>query len=131
MTHLDDDTLLKFHLEMLDPSDDVRIRQHLSACRQCGERDKKVQGEVGRLSEIEMRLDEVAPPPLPRRVRFFAVAARVAAVLAVGFLAGYMTAEVANPLPPNTVQQRLVPARLAAPPSGYVPCQAVDAGAGR
>jgi anti-sigma factor RsiW len=131
MTHLDDDTLLKFHLEMLDPSDDSRVREHLSACRQCREREKKIQADVGRLSEIEMHLDEAAPPPLLRRARFFTVAARAAAMLAVGFLAGYMTAEVANPVPPNTVQQRLVPARIAAPPSGYFPCQAVDAGAGR
>ncbi len=131
MTHLDDDVLLKFVLETLDAPEDQRVREHLSECHQCRERVKQVQADVGRLSGIEMQLGEAVPPPLPRRKPYLSTAVRAAAVLAVGFLAGYVTAEVSNPVPPNAVQQRLVPSAPATPSSGYFSCQAVDISPGR
>jgi hypothetical protein len=44
----------------------------------------------------------------------------------VGFLAGYMTAELTNPVRPITVQQRLVPGHPGVPSTGYYSCQTVD-----
>jgi hypothetical protein len=57
-------------------------------------------------------------------------ATRAAAILAVGFSAGYITAELTNPIRPTAVPQRLVPGRPATPPSGYFSCQAADVRAG-
>jgi anti-sigma factor RsiW len=131
MTHLDEDTLLKFVLETLDAPDASLVREHLAECQLCTQQEKKFRMEVGRLIDVEVQVEAVAPPRLPRRMRILAVATRAAAILAVGFLAGYLTAELSHPIRPETVQQRLVPGRLTTPPSGYIPCQAVDVTAGR
>jgi hypothetical protein len=131
MIHLDDDTLLKFTLETLDAAEDSLAREHLLGCQLCREKHDRLQSEIRRLSNIEMRVEQVTPPRLPRRFRFLAVASRAAAILVVGFLAGYLTAELSDPIRPTPVQQRLIPRRLTTPSSGYVPCQAVDVTTGR
>jgi anti-sigma factor RsiW len=131
MTHLDDDILLKFLLGTLEGPDDSRVREHVAGCQRCREREEKLQAEIGRLSGIEMRVEEAAAPPLPRQPRLLAVVSRAAAILAVGFLAGYMTAELSNPDRPIAVQQRLVPTHPTVPSTGYYSCQTVDISAGR
>jgi anti-sigma factor RsiW len=130
MTHLDDDTLLKFLLEILDGPDDSRVREHLARCERCKKRGEELQAQIRQLSRIEMQLGEVTAPPLPRRSRLLTVVTRAAAILAVGFLAGYMTAELSNPIRPIAVQQRLVPGHPAVPSTGYYSCQAVDVSVG-
>jgi hypothetical protein len=131
MTHLDEDTLLKFVLETLDEPDAALVREHLSGCQLCTQQEKKFRMEVRRLSDVEVHVEAVTPPRLPRRMRILVVASRAAAILAVGFLAGYLTAELSSSVQPIPVQQRLVPVRVATPPTGYTPCQAVDITIGR
>lgn len=128
MTHLDDDTLLRSALETLDERDNARVREHLAVCAQCSERMERVREEVGRLSGIRVEVGEFAPPPLRRPRRVVSALARAAAILAVGFLAGYATADLTAPERPTAVQQRLVPGSPAAPRTGYFPCRAVDVG---
>lgn len=126
MIHPDGDTLLKFVLQTLDESENAAVREHVSACEQCREQEWKLEGEVKRLASIDFRVDMVAPPRLPRRSRLFSTVLRSAAVLAVGFVVGYATAELSNPVHPIPLQQRLIPAEIAVPHSGYIPCQEVD-----
>ena len=126
MTHLDGDTVLKFVLETLDEPDSVRVREHLSGCEQCRQRHHELHDEIKRVEGIDLCVGGAVPPRLPRRAGFLRVSSRWAAVLAVGFLAGYVTAEVSRPVRPIPVQQRLIPVRVASPVSGYIPCQAVD-----
>ena len=130
MTHFDDDTLLKFLLETLDGADDLQVREHVAGCRQCKGRADKLQEEIGQLSGIEMRIGRGTTPSLSRRFRLLTVVSRAAAILAVGFLAGYMTAEFSNPIRPVAVQQRLVPGYPTIPSMGYYTCQALDVSAG-
>ncbi len=75
---------------------------------------------------MELPIEMAAPPRLLRRSRVLVPALKVAAVLTVGFLLGYATAELSNPIPPIPVQQRLIPSQIAVPLSGYVPTQQVD-----
>jgi hypothetical protein len=126
MTHPDGDTLLEFVLQTLDESGNSAVRQHLSVCEQCREQQRKLQGEVKRLSSIDLQVEMVAPPGLPRRSRLPIAASKLAAVLAAGFLLGYATAQLTNPVHPSPVPQRLIPAQAAVPASGFVPCQVVD-----
>ena len=126
MTHPDSDTLLRFVLRTLDDSENEAVVQHLSLCEQCREEERKVEWEVRRLSSIDIPLEMVIPPVLPRRSRVLVAASRLAAVLAVGFVLGYATAELSNPIPSIPVQQRLIPSQIAVPSSGYVPAQEVD-----
>jgi hypothetical protein len=130
MTHLDDDTLLRSALETLDERDNALARAHLAVCLQCKERMERVREEVGRLSGISVEVGEVAAPSLRRRWVAVPALARAAAILAFGFLAGYVTADLTAPLRPAAVQQRLVPGGPPAPRTGFFPCQAVDVGPG-
>jgi hypothetical protein len=126
MTHPDSDTLLEFVLQTLDESGDSAVREHLSACEQCRERQRRLEGEVTRLARIDLPVELVGPPRLPRRSRLVISVSKFAAVLAAGFLLGYATALLSNPVRPIPVQQHMIPARIAVPSSGYVPCQGVD-----
>ncbi len=131
MNHPDEDTLLKYALAALDAPDASLVREHLSVCQACREQQSKTQAELERLSGVAMKVDDAAPPRLQRKAGFLFAAARVAAALVAGFLAGYLTAELSNPLRPMPVQQRLITRPPTTPASGYVSCQAVDARGGR
>jgi hypothetical protein len=126
MTHPDGDTLLKFVLQTLDKSEDEAVRQHLSSCEQCKGEHRKLEGEVRRLSSFDIPVEMVSPPRLLQRSRGMVPALKVAAVLAVGFLLGYASAQLTNPVHPIPVQQRLIPSHVAVPSSGYVPAREVD-----
>jgi hypothetical protein len=126
MTHPDSDTLLKFVLETSDGAEISAVGDHLSACEECRERQRKLEGEVTRLASVDLRVEMVAPPWLPRISWLHISVSKFAAVLAAGFLLGYATALLSNPVRPIPVQQRLIPAQVAVPSSGYVPCQGVD-----
>jgi hypothetical protein len=126
MTHPDADTLLKFVLQTLEESDEPIIREHLAACDQCRELQQNVQLEIQRLGRINLPIEMPAPPRLHGRLRVPTAVLRLAAVLAVGFLMGYATAQFSEPVSSVPVQQRLIPVRVAVPSSGYIPCQAVD-----
>jgi hypothetical protein len=126
MTHPDTDTLLKFVLQTLEESDEPVVREHLAACDQCRELQQNMQREVQRLGSINLPIGMPAPPRLPGRLRVPMAVLRLAAVLAVGFLIGYGTAQLSQPVNSVPVQQRLIPAQVAVPSSGYIPCRAVD-----
>ena len=126
MNHVDGDTLLKYVLETLDEQTEAAVRDHVSVCDRCSRAAGKLQAEVQRMAGIEIRMSDAAPPPLPRRFRILQSASRMAAVLAVGFLFGYLTAEVSNPPLRVPVQQRLIPTVVARNDTDYVPCEATD-----
>jgi hypothetical protein len=126
MTHPNTDTLLKFVLQTLEEPDEPIVREHLAACDQCRELQQNMQREVQRLGRINLPIEIPVAPRLPRRLRVPMAVLRLAAVLAVGFLMGYATAQLSQPVSSVPVQQRLIPARVAEPSSGYIPCQAVD-----
>jgi anti-sigma factor RsiW len=127
MTHPDADTLLKFVLQTLDESDTRSVMEHLQACEECRGLQQKLLGELARLGKIDFQIDIPSPPGLPRRSRLPLAVSRWAAVLAIGFLLGYMTAQLSDPVRPVVVQQRLIPTRAEASASRYVSCQALDA----
>ena len=126
MTHPDADTLLKFALKTLDQSESSSVAEHLSVCEKCKDLQQKILGELARLEEVEIHTDVPAPPGLPRRLRLPLAVSRWAAVLAIGFLLGYMTAQLSDPVRPVVVQQRLIPTRAEVSSSGFVSCQAID-----
>jgi anti-sigma factor RsiW len=126
MNHPNGDTLLKYVLGTLDESETEAIRQHLSSCEECRNEERKIDGEVTRLSIVDIPLGTVEPPRLPRKTRRLVPVLKAAAVLAVGFFIGYATAELSNPVSPIPVQQRLIPSQVAVPSSGYVPVREVD-----
>ncbi len=129
MTHPDGDVLLKYVLQTLDESDRQAVDQHLSLCRECRSLRERTQGEVERLGRIEFHIDVPAPPELPRGHWTAMAVWRWAAVLGVGFILGYVTANLSESPPSIPVQQRLIPTRNAGDSSEFISCQAVDVSA--
>ena len=130
MTHPDDDTLLKFVLETLDGPDNVIVRKHLSACKECQESWQRISRELTRLESVTFHVDVPAPPGLPHRWRLPLEVSRWAAVLAAGFLLGYLTANISTPLQTMPVQQRLTPTLEGGDTSMFISCKAVDVSPG-
>ena len=130
MTHPDEDTLLKFVLETLDEPDHSIVRTHLSVCRECQEIQKRLVSEVTRLQSVGVHVDVPAPPGLPHRWRFPLAVSRWAAVLAAGFLLGYLTANISAPLRTIPVQQRLAPTPDGGDTSLFISCKPVDVSTG-
>jgi len=126
MMHIDDDTLLKFVLETLDEPDNGTVRDHLSLCPICSGKRLELQREVRSLASVDFQVDAVVPPRLPQRSRRSMMIVRFAAVLAVGFVAGYIMSEVSAPQTTTTVGQQLRPAPVAAPITRPAPCSAID-----
>ena len=126
MNHLDGDTLLMHLLETLDEQAEAAVRDHLSVCDACRQESGRLRKEIQRISRIDVRVGGANPPPLPGRYRVLRTVSRMAAVLAVGFMLGYLTADLSNTRLPVPVQQRVIPGVVAGTDTDYVPCAAID-----
>lgn len=126
MTHPDEEKLLGFVLETLDQTGGSTVREHLLSCSRCNETERRLRDDLARIKDIDIRVEIPSPPRLVRNERFLPALLKMAAVLAVGFLIGYMTAILSAPDRPIVVQQRLIPAPGVTSSRGYVTCPAVD-----
>lgn len=127
MTHPDGDTLLKFELQMLEEQEHEAVQRHLLTCNSCRELHQKVLGDVTRLRNFTMDVTVPAPPPLIRHPLSKVEVWRWAAVLAAGFLLGYITANLSESVRPIPVQQHMMPTSEKKDSVGFVSCPAVDA----
>jgi anti-sigma factor RsiW len=126
MNHPDDDRLLKLVLELLDADEESQLRDHLSQCDSCRARLERMQSETEVIGSIEPEIDGQAyPMPQTTRPKFVAWM-KVAALLLVGFMAGYATSNSTRPTHVNVVPQQL---KVKSPPEHvmlYTSCESVD-----
>jgi anti-sigma factor RsiW len=126
MTHIDEDTLLKSVLEILDEPEETTVRDHLSSCAGCRQKLSELQRNIAALGAVDFPVIKETPRQMAKTTPLSLRVLRAAAVLAVGFLGGYVTAELSNPGQPIVVAQNFVPAPVAAPVTQYVSCEQVD-----
>jgi len=103
MNHPHDDDLLKFALELLDEDDAREIEDHVKTCRECHAKLARIREEATLLGSVQCA---AAAPEFPRRrakSRVLYVALRAAALLLIGFLAGYGTSNLTCPPPVNVI----------------------------
>lgn len=125
--HPDDDTLLKYVLEILDDADDAATRDHVTRCGQCAARCRELSKPIDRITTVQFKIQEVAAPRFPRRKRSMsAVVIRAAAILAAGFLAGYLTAGWTALPPTLSVPQHLEPESPATTLPHFTSCDQID-----
>jgi len=129
MTHPDADTLLKHVLETLDEPERSEVAGHLAGCEACRKAETEIRGDIRKLEAIGSDVEVPPPPALPRMLERTRVISQWAAVLAAGFLLGYITSNLTSTLPATPVQQRLVPERIVEDTLGFLPCPPVDAAA--
>lgn len=103
MNHPHDDDLLKFALELLDEQEAREIEDHTKNCRECRAKLARVREETNLLGSVQCA---AAAPEFPRKKansRVLYVALRAAALLLIGFLAGYGTSNLTCPPPVNVI----------------------------
>ncbi len=126
MNHPDDDRLLKLVLELLDADEEAQLKDHLSQCDSCRARLERMQSETEVIGSLEPEIERQAYP-MPQTARpTFVAWMKVAALLLVGFMAGYATSNSTRPTYVNVVPQQL---KVKSPPEHvllYASCESVD-----
>lgn len=123
MNHLDDDTLLKSQLQLLDDRNEMQVREHLSQCEKCSLRFNQVGNQIKAIGSFEPQI-ETEVRPLPQRKSAIVIPLlRAVAFLILGFLAGHFTSEFLRPRQVNVVQQHLITKSPVTSISGYTSCE--------
>ena len=126
MSHIDPDTLTAYALDVLeDPVRDT-VRGHLESCTECAGFIAAIRTETDRLASVRLPVPPVSPPPLRVRRRVPRPWMRIAAILVVGFLAGFLTAEALRKEHVTVVRQEFRPAAVPSSEAARASCQAVD-----
>jgi anti-sigma factor RsiW len=108
MIHPDEDTLLKLVLETLDEPAAGQAAEHLAACEPCRAIFDRFKAEAALLGSFDPPL-EISAPPLPRaKIVSLKSFLRVAAILIIGFSAGFLAREWTRPQAVVVVEQSLV-----------------------
>jgi hypothetical protein len=126
MIHLDDDTILKYIIDTLDETERSAALDHISTCDYCRQEADRVRGDMERMSAFQLRVGRVKPPPLRRSFNPLGVIAKVAAILAVGFLLGYVVAEMSTSPVSIPVPERLLLSSGNGYEPKYAPSEATD-----
>lgn len=129
MSHRTDDELLGFILGVLNESAATEIHDHVQSCRDCADRLRQLEIEIGGLRDIT---PAVIAPPLPRRKQHAPPGwiFKAAALLLIGFLSGFGASQLTSPQPVTVVPQYSVPHAYPDTVAGYVAFQPVDIVAG-
>lgn len=103
MNHLPDDDLLKYALELLDENEARGIDVHLKECGECRARLERLRTETELLGSIQATAEEPVFSRPKAKSRVLYVALRAAALLLIGFLAGFGTSNLTCPPPVNVM----------------------------
>jgi hypothetical protein len=95
MNHLDDDTLLKLALALMEPEETSAAQAHLAACAECRARLNDLQRDMADLSSIRVEIPAAISQPQPKRTDL--ASWKIAAVLLIGCLAGWGTSQWLRP----------------------------------
>ncbi|MBP1656998.1 MAG: hypothetical protein H6Q31_1599 [Bacteroidetes bacterium] len=129
MNHPDEDTLLKYVLEVLDTSDARELKGHLDACASCRLACDTIERQVRQLGTVSFPI-ETPDLPLPASTRrpYVLYVLRAAAILLVGFVLGYTTALMREPEMQVVISQQFRPTAPRVSVSHPLPCEQVDIG---
>ena len=126
MKHPDDDKLLKSVLQLLDEHEESELKNHLAQCDDCRSRFERLRRETDIIGSIKPEFERQTFP-FPRTRNFtYASLLKVAALLLIGFMAGYGTSHLSSPECINVVGHQL---KTSAPPESltrYATCESVD-----
>ena len=124
MIHADDNLLLKYVLEILNPEEEEVIRNHLASCEICTQKVSKIKSDVLKLKEFNPGV-ETKFIPLPAKDKSNWL--RAAAILIFGFICGYFTSNYLQPEPVQVVEQLLISTSPKVTVTSFNPVAVVDA----
>ena len=126
MSHPNEDQLLKLVLELLDGDETRHIKEHLAECEPCQRRLEELQHQTEMIGSIEPEIDrEFYPLPVIKRFRSVTLL-KAAALILIGFLAGYGASQFSQPEPVNVVPQRIQVTSDKGSVTDFTICESVD-----
>jgi anti-sigma factor RsiW len=97
MSHITEDNLLAFALDTLDNPDDAsRISAHVRECPECEERLRQIRADLDIIAGIRPQALPALMPRLAVPVFSLRTLARAAALILLGFAAGFATSRFAQ-----------------------------------
>jgi anti-sigma factor RsiW len=131
MNHPNEDQLMKLALELLDTDETRQIEEHLAECEQCQQQLKELRRQTDMIGSIEPEIDrEYYPLPVIKRFRSVTLL-KAAALIIIGFLAGYGASQLSQPEPVNVVPQRIQVTSDEGSVKDFTVCESVDLTGGR
>ena len=123
MKHISEDILLKSTLKLLENGEEASVQMHLSQCDECRNRYFQVKQENEIIGSFDPQF-EVEVPPLPKAKKItFMPLLKAAAILAIGFLTGFLVNEWARPNPVNVIPQNIMTKAQVTTTVDYVTCE--------
>jgi len=124
MNHLNEDQLLNYVLETLDINDISAIQDHLEYCSECKIQLEKIKKELNVLQSFDPKIEETYF--FPRKSNKINYLLKIAAVLVLGFLSGFLTSDYFNQPHINVRAQTIIPKSPTADSTEFVVCPNVD-----
>jgi anti-sigma factor RsiW len=126
MEHPTDDSLLKSVLQLLDEQEESDLKHHLAQCAECRARFERLQRETDIIGSIEPETgQQTFPLPRVKNITYITFL-KAAALLVIGFMAGYGTSHLSSPECINVVGHQLTTSAPSESISRYAVCESVD-----
>ncbi len=130
MKHYNEEILLKLELELLTKEEEENIRDHLSECEHCRETYSTIKGDINLIGSYEPDVEpEIIPLPVKKK-NIARQLLKVAAILLVGFFAGFLTSDLSNPEKVIVVKQSIIKGTVLESTGNFKTCEQVDLGGG-
>jgi hypothetical protein len=124
--HWDDDVLLKSVLGLAEARQEGQLQDHLRDCSTCRLKYERLKAEIEIIGSFNPPIG-VAAPSLPKAVRIpFKSLLKIAALLTVGFLTGYVASELTQPVAVNVSEQYIQTRTVPASPAAFTTCDQDD-----
>lgn len=104
MKHFDENTILKFSLEILDDDESQKVRNHLSECEICSVTLNSIEKQNKLITGYNPQIESVFVPINKLKINRSTWLKR-AAILIIGFLLGYTTSFFFQPAKVLVVEQ--------------------------
>ena len=123
--HVNEDTLIRLALRLLDPAEESSVRRHLGECAECQALLVDVEGTLDRIRQVAPDIEADLPPlPITGSHRYRWV--RVAAMLVIAFGMGLLASEAVDSPRPDVVRQQIIPRTPDRAPAEFVVCEEID-----
>lgn len=129
--HPDEDVLLKFVLQTLDDDEQRIIESHLRECAECRSAVDRIRRETDLIASFDPETELPAFSCPKPRSRTTVVLLRAAALLLIGFLAGYTTSFLSGREYQNIIPYRVQSTRDSRPLDQFTTCESIDINIGR
>lgn len=123
--HFDEDTLLKYQLELLEDEELANVKNHINICESCKSKIDEIKAQINILSSYDPTVKDVQINKNRKR-KNYSTWLKSAAVLLVGFVTGYSTSVYVQPDHVVVVGQYLNTAKANAVISDYTVCPSID-----